>query len=80
MKFICSGCLLGVGAMRENIIASVISFTCANLGSLIILVLIFHTGIWGVWSAALFSQTVQTAIPAHFIRKHPAFKSKGERL
>ena len=80
MKFICSGCLLGVGAMRENMIASVISFSCANLGSLIILVLIFHTGIWGVWSAALFSQTVQTAILAHFIRKNPAFKSKGERL
>ena len=74
MKFVYAGCLIGVGAMKEVMLASVISFAGVNLIALAVLTLVFETGIWGVWLAALLSQTAQAVILYVYIRKSKAFQ------
>ncbi len=69
LKFVYSGCLQGVGAMKEVMVASIISFGGVNLGTLIILILLVKTGIWGVWIAALLAQTVQAVMLYSFFKK-----------
>ncbi len=59
MKFVYSGVLQGIGAMKEVMIASIVSFAGVNLMTLLIFVLVLHIGIWGVWTSTLLSQTTQ---------------------
>ncbi len=59
LKFVYSGYLQGIGAMKQVMIASIVSFAGVNLVTLIFFILVFHFGIWGVWSSSLLAQSVQ---------------------
>lgn len=59
LKFAYVGCLQGVGAMKEVMRASIVSFAFVNLSVLAVCVFILNLGIWGVWLASLIAQTVQ---------------------
>ena len=69
MKFIYQGCLQGVGAMKEVMAASITAFAGVNLSALIILILVFDAGIWGVWIATFLLQTVQAVMLCIFLRR-----------
>lgn len=73
LKFINNGCLQGVGMMKESMFCSIIAFSCVNLGLVALLVLVFHTGIWGVWAGTLASQATQALMLQRYIRKTPVF-------
>lgn len=78
LKFVYSGCLQGVGAMHEVMVASIVSFAGVNLCTLAILILIFHVGLWGVWTGTFLSQTVQAIILYFYLRKSPAYSVQKE--
>lgn len=69
LKFVFSGCLQGIGAMHEVMVASIVSFGLVNLSTLALFVLILKVGIWGVWTASLISQSVQAIMLYNYIRK-----------
>lgn len=73
LKFVYSGCLQGVGAMHEVMVASIVSFAGVNLITLIFLVLVFKVGLWGVWISSLLSQTVQAFMLYRYVRKSKAY-------
>lgn len=70
LKFIYSGCLQGMGMMKQSMFCSVIAFTGVNLVSVLLTVLVFRMGIWGVWLSTFLSQTVQAAMLYYYVR-HP---------
>lgn len=74
LKFVFSGCLQGVGAMKEVMVASIVSFAGVNLTALIILILALKAGIWGVWISSLLSQTVQAVMLYRYVKKSGAYK------
>ena len=73
LKFINNGCLQGVGMMKEIMFASIISFSCVNLGLVALLILVFHMGIWGVWTGTLAAQATQAFLLHHYIKKSGLF-------
>ena len=77
LKFINNGCLQGVGMMKESMFCSIIAFSCVNLGLVALLVLVFHTGIWGVWAGTLASQATQALMLQRYIRKTPVFSGNA---
>ena len=76
LKFINNGCLQGVGMMKEVMFCSIVSVAGVNLLLVSLLVLVFHLGIWGVWTGTLASQATQAFMPWHFIRKSPVFSER----
>ncbi len=74
MKFALTGCLQGVGAMKEVMRASIVSFAFVNLGFLVVTIFILGMGIWGAWVSSLVSQTVQASMLWYFIKQHDAFR------
>ena len=74
MKFALTGCLQGVGAMKEIMKASIISFAVVNLGILAFTVFVLNIGIWGAWTASLASQTVQAFMLWRATKKQDAFQ------
>ena len=74
MKFSYAGCLQGVGAMKEVMTASIISFAVVNLGVLAICVFVLKLGVWGAWIGSLASQTVQAFMLWRYTRKIDAFR------
>ena len=72
-KFVFNGCLQGVGAMREVMIASILGYSFINLGTVALTVLVLHWGIWGVWLSVILSQSVQAVVLFNFIRRNKAF-------
>ena len=72
MKFVYSGCLQGIGAMKDVMNASIVSFAFVNISLLVILVLVFRIGIWGTWIASLASQGTQAFMLLYFIRRNQA--------
>ena len=74
MKFMYSGCLQGVGAMKEVMTASIFSFAIVNLGVLAFCVFVLKIGIWGAWIGSLTSQTVQCFILYRYTKKLDAFR------
>ena len=73
LKFINNGCLHGVGMMKEVMFCSVVSVAGVNLLLVSLLVLVFHLGIWGVWTGTLVSQATQAFMLWRYIRKSPVF-------
>lgn len=73
MKFINSGCLQGVGKMKEVAFCSIFAFSGVNLVMVVVLVLVFKLEIWGVWTSTLLSQTTQALLLGYFIRKSGLF-------
>ena len=73
LKFINNGCLQGVGMMKEIMFSSIIAFSCVNLTLVALLVLVFHIGIWGVWTGTLFAQATQAMLLRHYIMKSGLF-------
>ena len=74
MKFALTGCLQGVGAMKEIMKASIIYFAVVNLGILAFTVFVLNIGIWGAWTASLASQTVQAFMLWRATKKQDAFQ------
>ena len=74
LKFALTGCLQGVGAMKEVMRASIISFSVVNLGILAFTVFVLDIGIWGAWIASLASQTFQAFMLWRYTKKLDAFK------
>ena len=70
LKFIYNGCLQGMGMMKQSMFCSIIAFTGVNLVSVLLTVLVFRMGIWGVWLSSFLSQTVQAAMLYYYVR-HP---------
>jgi len=75
IKFALTGCLQGVGAMKEVMKASVVSFSVVNLGVLAFTVFVLGWGIWGTWTGSLVSQTFQALMLAYYMRKNENFRS-----
>ena len=73
LKFVYSGCLQGVGAMKQVMVASIVSFAGVNLLTLILFVLVLKLGIWGVWTSTFLSQTVQAVMLYLYVKKSNAF-------
>ena len=73
LKFINNGCLQGVGMMKEVMSCSIVSVAGVNLLLVSLLVLVFHLGIWGVWTGTLVSQATQAFMLWRYIRKSPVF-------
>ena len=73
MKFIFNGCLHGAGMMKETMLCSIVSFSCVNLPTVALLVLVFHVGIWGVWTGTLLAQATQALLLRRFMKKNPIF-------
>lgn len=74
LKFSYTGCLQGVGAMKEVMRASIISFAGVNLGVLALTVFVLDMGIWGAWTGSLASQTFQAFMLWRYTKKLDAFK------
>ena len=72
MKFAYVGILQGVGAMKEVMKASIVSFSIVNLGVLAFCVFVLKWGVWGAWTGSLCSQTVQAFMLFRYIKKNPA--------
>ena len=79
LKFINTGCLQGVGKMKEVMICSIVGFSCVNLLMVVLTVLVFKWGINGVWTSTLISQAAQALLLAFFIRKTPAFSGSPQK-
>ena len=73
MKFGLTGCLQGVGAMKEVMTASIVSFSAVNLSVLAFTVFVLKMGVWGAWTGSLASQTVQALMLWRYTRKLDAF-------
>ena len=73
LKFVLNGCMQGVGAMREVMIASILAFSVVNLGMVAFTILVLHMNIYGVWISSLLSQTSQTLMLYYFMRHNEAF-------
>lgn len=73
MKFALTGCMQGVGAMKEVMTASIVSFSVVNLGVLAFTVFILKMGVWGAWIGSLASQTVQALMLWRYTGKLEAF-------
>ena len=76
LKFINNGCLQGVGMMKEIMFSSIIAFSCVNLVLVALLVLVFHIGIWGVWTGTLLAQITQSLLLRRYILKSGLFTGK----
>ena len=63
-----------VGKMKEVAFCSIVAYSCVNLGLVALLVLVFHWGIWGVWTGTLCSQASQALMLRYFISKTPVFR------
>ena len=74
LKFCNNGALQGVGKMKEVAFCSIVAYSCVNLGLVALLVLVFHWGIWGVWTGTLCSQASQALMLRYFISKTPVFR------
>ncbi len=74
MKFVYSGCLQGVGAMKEVMKASIISFAAVNLSIVALTVFVLDMGIWGAWTGSLVAQTVQAIMLWRYTRTLDAFR------
>lgn len=74
IKFAYTGILQGVGAMKEVMTASIVSFSVVNLGTLAFLVFVLKMGIWGTWTASLVAQAVQALMLWRYTRKNEAFR------
>ena len=79
LKFINNGCLQGVGMMKEVMFCSIVSVAGVNLLLVSLLVLVFHLGIWGVWTGTLVSQATQAFMLWRFIKKSPVFSGSGSK-
>ena len=75
MKFAYVGILQGVGAMKEVMKASIISFAVVNLSVLAVCVFVLKMGVWGAWTGSLASQTVQAFMLFRYTKKLDAFKA-----
>ena len=73
LKFVYSGCLQGVGAMHEVMVASIVFFSGVNVCTLAVFVLVLKMGLWGVWLSALLAQSTQALMLYHYIRKSKAY-------
>ena len=82
LKFVFNGCLQGVGAMKEVMIASIFAFSLINLASVALVVLVLHLGVRGVWFSTIAAQTTQAVLLYYFIRKNDVLtpKSRGENI
>ena len=78
MKFTYTGCLQGVGAMKEVMTASIVSFSLVNLGVLAFTVFVLKMGVWGAWTGSLCSQTVQAFMLWRYTKKLDAFNPLAE--
>lgn len=76
MKFVYTGCLQGVGAMKEVMKASIISFAVVNLGVIAITIFIFKMGIWGAWLGSLAAQTVQAIMLWRYTKTMDEFNTE----
>lgn len=76
MKFVYAGCLQGVGAMKEVMKASIISFAVVNLGVIAITIFIFKMGIWGAWIGSLAAQTVQAIMLWRYTKTMDEFNTE----
>ncbi len=76
LKFINNGCLQGIGRMKEVMFCSILSVGGVNLLLVLLLVLVFHIGIWGVWTGTLVSQAVQAFMLGRYIKKSPVFSGE----
>ena len=74
MKFAYTGVLQGVGAMKEVMKSSIVSFGMVNLGTIAFCVFVLKIGIWGAWIGTLAAQTVQTIMCMIYTKKIDAFK------
>jgi putative MATE family efflux protein len=74
LKFAYTGFLQGVGAMKEVMKASIVSFAGVNLGVLALTVFVLDMGIWGAWTGSLASQTFQAIMLRRYIGKNDAFR------
>lgn len=74
MKFAYTGILQGVGAMKEVMKSSIISFGVVNLGVLVFCMYVLKIGIWGAWTGSLVGQTVQTIMCMWYTNNNEAFK------
>ena len=72
-KFILNGCLQGVGAMRDVMIASIFAYSLINLALVALTVLVLHWGIWGVWLSVVVSQTTHAVALYLLTRRNKAF-------
>lgn len=74
MKFVYTGCLQGIGAMKEVMKASIISFSVVNLSIVAITVFVLKLGIWGAWTGSLVAQTVQAIMLWYYIKQSEEFR------
>lgn len=74
MKFAYTGVLQGVGAMKEVMKSSILSFGVVNLCVLAFCVFVLKIGIWGAWIGTLASQTFQTLMCMRYTKKIDVFK------
>lgn len=73
MKFVYTGCLQGVGAMKEVMKASITSFAAVNLSIVALTVFVLDMGIWGAWTGSLVAQTVQAIMLWRYTKTLDAF-------
>lgn len=73
-KFVFSGFMQGIGAMKEVMKSSILSFAVVNLGTLSILVLVFKIGLIGVWIASVLGQASQAFMLWRYMKEKPAFQ------
>ena len=45
------------------------AISCVNLATVALLVLVFHVGIWGVWTGTLAAQAVQAFLLRRYVAK-----------
>ena len=74
LKFAYTGCLQGVGAMKEVMKVNILSFGVVNLSVLAFCVFVLGIGIWGVWIGSLTMQTFQTVMLRRYTKKMDAFR------
>lgn len=68
-QLIYNGVLKSMGKTRITLVAAVVSVTVVNPILAFLLVIIFHTGIWGIWISILVSQIVRYVMLRHSSRK-----------
>ncbi len=78
MKFVYAGCLQGVGAMKEVMKASIVSFAMVNLSIIVITVFVLKIGIWGAWTGSLVAQTVQAIMLWRYTKTLDAFRETSQ--
>lgn len=69
LKFAYVGCLIGLGDMKAVMYASIFSFSMINIVLLVIIILIFKRGVYGVWIASLVAQIIQCLMAYRFVNR-----------